>query len=76
MARMKDFIARYGHGTAKMARQAQSREKAMKKMASNATEKVDKDYTFDFGFENVEEFFGTLIEVKGVDFGYSEDKIL
>lgn len=52
-----------------MARQAQSREKAMKKMASNATEKVDKDYTFDFGFENVEDFFGTLIEVKGVDFG-------
>lgn len=43
MARMKDFIARYGHGTAKMARQAQSREKAMKKMASSATEKVDKD---------------------------------
>lgn len=73
---MKDFIARYGHGTAKMARQAQSREKAMSKLALNATEKVDKDYNFEFSFDNVEDFFGTLIEVCDVDFGYSEDKIL
>ena len=48
----------------------------MKKMASTATDKVEKDYTFEFGFSNVEDFFGTLIEVVNVDFGYSEDKIL
>jgi len=52
-----------------MARQAQSREKAMQKLSLNATEKVDKDYHFEFGFDNVEDFFGTLIEVCDVDFG-------
>jgi len=69
MARTKDFIARFGHGTAKMARQAQSREKVLQKMTLNATEKVDKDYNFEFGFMNVDENQGTLIEVCDVDFG-------
>uniref|UniRef100_A0A914S4X4 Uncharacterized protein n=1 Tax=Parascaris equorum TaxID=6256 RepID=A0A914S4X4_PAREQ len=37
----KDYIARFGHGSAKLARQAQSKEKTMAKMvASGLTEKV------------------------------------
>jgi len=43
MHKMKEFINKFGHGTAKLARQAQSREKALKKMQEGQTEKVDKD---------------------------------
>jgi len=74
---MKEFINKFGHGTVKLVRQAQSREKALRRMEWNGlTEKVDKDYFFEFGFINVEEYMGTLIEVCDVDFGYSADKIL
>ncbi len=38
---MKDYIARFGHGSAKLARQAQSKEKTLEKMErSGLTEKV------------------------------------
>ncbi|VDN42431.1 unnamed protein product [Gongylonema pulchrum] len=38
---MKEYIARFGHGSAKLARQAQSKEKTMAKMvAGGLTEKV------------------------------------
>lgn len=46
IAHMKEYIARFGHGSAKLARQAQSKEKTMKKMvdggltAKVTTEKV------------------------------------
>ena len=37
----QDYIARFGHGSAKLARQAQSKEKVLAKMvASGLTEKV------------------------------------
>lgn len=39
---MKDYVARFGHGTAKNAKQAQSKEKTLEKMVrSGLTEKVD-----------------------------------
>ena len=31
---MKEYIARFGHGSAKLARQAQSKEKTLEKMVS------------------------------------------
>lgn len=38
---MQEYIARFGHGSAKLARQAQSKEKTMAKMvAVGLTEKV------------------------------------
>ncbi len=38
---MKDYIARFGHGSAKLARQAQSKEKTLAKMERGGlTEKV------------------------------------
>ena len=40
----QDYIARFGHGSAKLARQAQSKEKTLKKMVeSGLTEKVGSD---------------------------------
>uniref|UniRef100_A0A671NN04 ATP-binding cassette sub-family F member 2 n=1 Tax=Sinocyclocheilus anshuiensis TaxID=1608454 RepID=A0A671NN04_9TELE len=44
MAHMKNYIARFGHGSAKLARQAQSKEKTLQKMvASGLTERVVND---------------------------------
>ena len=41
---LKDYIARFGHGSAKLARQAQSKEKVLAKMVSaGLTEKVVAD---------------------------------
>ena len=41
---MKNYIARFGHGSAKLARQAQSKEKTLQKMmASGLTERVVSD---------------------------------
>jgi len=38
---MKEYVARFGHGTAKLARQAQSKEKTLEKMVRGGlTEKV------------------------------------
>jgi ATP-binding cassette, subfamily F, member 2 len=44
IAEIKEFVARFGHGSAKLARQAQSREKILGKMeAAGLTERVVKD---------------------------------
>uniref|UniRef100_A0A3Q3W9F9 ABC transporter domain-containing protein n=1 Tax=Mola mola TaxID=94237 RepID=A0A3Q3W9F9_MOLML len=57
IAHMKNYIARFGHGSAKLARQAQSKEKTLQKMvASGLTEKVvnDKPYIYknlEFGID-------------------------
>ena len=41
---VQDYIARFGHGSAKLARQAQSKEKTLKKMVEGGlTEKVSSD---------------------------------
>lgn len=40
----QDYIARFGHGSAKLARQAQSKEKTLAKMvAGGLTERVTSD---------------------------------
>lgn len=44
IADMKNYIARFGHGSAKLARQAQSKEKVLQKMiAGGLTEQVSSD---------------------------------
>lgn len=44
IVRMKEYINKFGHGTAKLARQAQSKEKTLNRMVQNGlTEKVDKE---------------------------------
>ena len=51
---MKEYIARFGHGSAKLARQAQSKEKTLEKMVrSGLTERVERDTTVKLAFTNV-----------------------
>ncbi len=46
----QDYIARFGHGSAKLARQAQSKEKVLAKMvAGGLTEKVSSDKVCSYG---------------------------
>ena len=48
---LQNYIARFGHGSAKLARQAQSKEKTLAKMvAQGLTEKVTSDKTVHFYF--------------------------
>jgi ATP-binding cassette subfamily F protein 2 len=71
IAHMKDFIARFGHGTAKLARQAQSREKLMAKMIENGlTEKVVSDHTLKFELTNVGKMVPPVIMFDSVSFCY------
>jgi hypothetical protein len=43
---MKDYVAKFGHGTAKNAKQAQSKEKTLDKMVrSGLTDKVSPHIT-------------------------------
>merc|ERR1712241_1230822 len=49
IAHMKNYIARFGHGSAKLARQAQSKEKTLAKMvAEGLTEKVTTERSHSF----------------------------
>ena len=51
IAHMKNYIARFGHGSAKLARQAQSKEKTLAKMvAGGLTEKVEGERNRSFAF--------------------------
>merc|ERR1712048_1236176 len=51
IAHMKDYIARFGHGSAKLARQAQSKEETLAKMvAGGLTEKVTSQHSVSFYF--------------------------
>lgn len=51
ISHMKNYIARFGHGSAKLARQAQSKEKTLAKMvAGGLTEKVVDDKLLNFYF--------------------------
>jgi ATP-binding cassette subfamily F protein 2 len=51
IAHMKNYIARFGHGSAKLAKQAQSKEKTLAKMeAKGLTEKVSSERVYDFKF--------------------------
>ncbi len=44
MFALQDYVARFGHGSAKLARQAQSKEKVLAKMvAGGLTERVVAD---------------------------------
>ena len=77
IAGMKDYIARFGHGSAKLARQAQSKEKVLAKMIRDGlTEKVQEDRVVKFHFENVGKLPPPVLQFDNVAFGYSPDKIL
>jgi len=74
IAHMKNYIARFGHGSAKLARQAQSKEKTLAKMvAGGLTEKVTTDASVSFCFYSCGNIPPPVIMVQNVSFRYSED---
>ncbi|GAB1603570.1 ATP-binding cassette sub-family F member 2-like [Argonauta hians] len=75
IAHMKNYIARFGHGSAKLARQAQSKEKTLKKMVdSGLTEKVINDKTLTFYFPSCGTLPPPIVMVQHVYFRYEPDK--
>lgn len=74
---LQEYIARFGHGSAKLARQAQSKEKTLDKMVRGGlTEKVETDRVVRLHFENVGTLPPPVLQFTGVAFGYSPDKVL
>jgi ATP-binding cassette subfamily F protein 2 len=75
MNHMKDYIARFGHGSKKLARQAQSKEKVLAKMVdSGLTEKVLSDKTLTFFFPDCGKLPPPVIQVQNVSYRYAPDK--
>ncbi|XP_017492946.1 PREDICTED: ATP-binding cassette sub-family F member 2-like [Rhagoletis zephyria] len=73
IAHMKDYIARFGHGSAKLARQAQSKEKTLGKMvAAGLTEKVAAEKNVSFYFPSCGSIPPPVIMVQDVSFRYND----
>lgn len=73
IAHMKNYIARFGHGSAKLARQAQSKEKTLAKMvAGGLTEKVTAEKNVSFYFYSCGKIPPPVIMVQNVSFRYNE----
>ncbi|EFJ16470.1 hypothetical protein SELMODRAFT_116581 [Selaginella moellendorffii] len=74
---MKEYIARFGHGSAKLARQAQSKEKTLAKMERGGlTEKIVKDKVLVFRFTDVGKLPPPVLQFVEVDFGYTPDNLI
>jgi len=74
ISHMKEYIARFGHGSAKLARQAQSKEKTMAKMvAGGLTEKVSLEQTKQFYFFNPGDIPPPVIMIQNVSFRYNDN---
>jgi ATP-binding cassette, subfamily F, member 2 len=67
---------RFGHGSAKLARQAQSKEKTLAKMVREGlTERVESDKVVQLKFVNVGKLPPPVLQFVDVSFGYSRDKV-
>ncbi|KAJ0083654.1 hypothetical protein Patl1_30604 [Pistacia atlantica] len=74
---MKEYIARFGHGSAKLARQAQSKEKTLAKMERGGlTEKVTRDKILVFRFVDVGKLPPPVLQFVEVAFGYTPDNLI
>lgn len=74
IAHMKNYIARFGHGSAKLARQAQSKEKTLAKMeAAGLTEKVVRDKVLVMQFYDPGPLPPPVVQFNHVHFGYTAD---
>ncbi|KAK9185876.1 hypothetical protein WN943_026235 [Citrus x changshan-huyou] len=77
IASMKEYIARFGHGSAKLARQAQSKEKTLAKMERGGlTERVVKDKVLVFRFVDVGKLPPPVLQFVEVTFGYTPDNLI
>jgi ATP-binding cassette subfamily F protein 2 len=71
IAEIKDFIARFGHGTIKMVRQAQSREKLLKqKLEAGLTEMPEEPPVYDWRFPDAGELAMPVLAIQTLSFGY------
>lgn len=72
IAHMKEYIARFGHGSAKLARQAQSKEKTLAKMVdAGLTEVVEKDHIIKIRFDPCGKLPPPVLQFTEVTFGYA-----
>lgn len=77
ISNMKEYIARFGHGSAKLARQAQSKEKTLDKMVRGGlTEKVQGDHVVRLRFTDVGKLPPPVLQFADVTFGYSPERVL
>jgi len=77
IAHMKNYIARFGHGSAKLARQAKSKEKALSRMMEGGlTEKVVHERIFNFRFFPCGNIPPPVLMFDGVTFGYNEKRLI
>jgi ATP-binding cassette subfamily F protein 2 len=77
IAHMKEYIARFGHGSAKLARQAQSKEKVLAKMeAAGLTEKVTSDRILKLKFKDPGTLPPPIMQFNKVSFGYKPNELL
>ena len=68
---MKEYIARFGHGTAKNAKQAQSKEKVLQKMIrAGLTEKPEEEKPLNFKFANPGHLPPPVLAFHEVSFAY------
>jgi ATP-binding cassette, subfamily F, member 2 len=68
---MKEYIARFGHGTAKNARQAQSKEKVLEKMVrAGLTDKPEEEKPLNFQFTNPGHLPPPVLAFRDVSFAY------
>ena len=69
VADIKQFIARFGHGTRKMAQQAQSREKLLRKIEEGGlTAAVEVDYVKKLRFPECGKLPPPVLQVQSVSF--------
>lgn len=74
IANMKQYIARFGHGSAKLAKQAQSKEKTLAKMIEKGlTPKVTGEKSVTFEFKNTDRLAPPVIQVQDISFRYNDD---
>jgi len=77
IAEIKDFIARFGHGTVKMVRQAQAREKLLaKKLEEGLTNKPEVDPDWDWSFPDAGHLPVPVLAIENVSFNYPGGKEL
>ncbi|KAL9676745.1 hypothetical protein QQ045_004963 [Rhodiola kirilowii] len=77
IANMKEYIARFGHGSAKLARQAQSKAKTLAKMERGGlTEKVSRDRVLTFRFTDVGKLPPPVLQFVEVSFGYTPEQLI
>lgn len=74
IAHMKEYIARFGHGSAKLAAQAKSKEKTLARMEDKGlTERVTRDKTVAFKFAECGTLPPPVLQFNHVHFAYASD---